>query len=371
MQLKKVLLLFVLAILSAITLQAQVPPPPPPTEQVLKFDTQLVEVPFVVMDKAGNPLLNLKQENFVIYEDGKKQEIAEFAATDAPFEVALLLDTSGSTSTNLRLIKHAAAYFIKSLRPGDRVAIIAFDSIIEDGRKRSDARIIIDLTDDRTALNSALEQVKTSNSTPYYDALLQITEKVFDEPAADEFRGRRALVALTDGVDSASVSEFAEAQKEISAKNLVGFFIKVDTREFFEDNLLGDCAGAMRFSTAQIQRYYKTFYAGTKIERVSDFCKLGDFERLDISRQLYGLANAEMNSLAINSGGKVFPVADLSEARNAFSKVADEIGTKYSLAYYPSNDKRDGTYRKIKVELKGVPAGAKIAAREGYTAPGN
>ena len=75
--------------------------------------------------------------------------------------------------------------------------------------------------------------------------------------------------------------------------------------------------------------------------------------------------------MAKNSGGKVFPAADLSEARSAFKKVADEIGTKYSLGYYPSNEKRDGTYRKIKIELKNVPAGATIQAREGYTAPKN
>jgi hypothetical protein len=67
-----------------------------------------------------------------------------------------------------------------------------------------------------------------------------------------------------------------------------------------------------------------------------------------------------MENLAKNSGGKVFPATDVSEAR-AFKAVADEIGTKYSLGYYSSNEKRDGTYRKIKIELKGVPAGAQIA----------
>ncbi|HMS43360.1 MAG TPA: hypothetical protein PKE69_24235, partial [Pyrinomonadaceae bacterium] len=60
---------------------------------------------------------------------------------------------------------------------------------------------------------------------------------------------------------------------------------------------------------------------------------------------------------------------DLSGARTAFKKVADVIGTKYSLGYYSSNEKRDGTFRKIKVELKGIPAGATVRAREGYTAP--
>jgi VWFA-related protein len=98
---------------------------------------------------------------------------------------------------------------------------------------------------------------------------------------------------------------------------------------------------------------------------------LGEFERLAVSKQLYVLADMEMNELASTSGGKVFPVADLGEARNAFRSVADEIGTKYTLGYYPTNEKRDGTYRKIKVELKGLPAGTKVRAREGYTAPSN
>ena len=107
------------------------------------------------------------------------------------------------------------------------------------------------------------------------------------------------------------------------------------------------------------------------MEKAVNFCQLGDFERLAISKKLYEIADSEMNDLAKTSGGKVFPVGDLSEARTAFNNVADEIGTKYSLGYYSSNEKRDGTYRKIKIELKGLPAGSKVRAREGYTAPVN
>ena len=97
-------------------------------DEVLRIDTQLVDVPFVVTDKTGKPMLNLKQSNFIVYEDGKRQEIADFSATTAPFEVALLLDTSGSTRSDLPLIQRAAESFIASLRPGDRVSIIAFKS---------------------------------------------------------------------------------------------------------------------------------------------------------------------------------------------------------------------------------------------------
>jgi VWFA-related protein len=211
--------------------------------------------------------------------------------------------------------------------------------------------------------------VSTSNGTPYYDSIVQVADKVFGGEPEEQFRGRRALVALTDGVDSTSVTDFDEAQEKLEKDGIISFFIQVNTRPFFEENLLGDCSSALRFSTAQIMRYYKTFGPNAKIEKTTDFCKLGDFERLAVSKALYELADSEMGKLAKNSGGKVFPVEDLSGARAAFKSVADEIGTKYSLGYYSSNEKHDGSYRKIRVELKGAPPGAMIRAREGYTAP--
>src|SRR5580765_5468720 len=97
----------------------------PPTEEkeVIRVDTEVVDVPLTVTDKTGKPVLNLKKNNFAVFEDGKPQEIEEFAAINAPFEVALLLDTSGSTRADLDLIRAAARVFINSLRPGDRVSI--------------------------------------------------------------------------------------------------------------------------------------------------------------------------------------------------------------------------------------------------------
>ena len=340
-------------------------------EEVIKVDTQLVDVPVVVSDKSGKPILNLKPSNFIVYEDGKRQEVTDFAATTAPFEVALLLDTSGSTRGDLQLIQRAAQNFIDSLRPGDRVAIIAFKTSPENGRNTSESEVLSGLTDNRSNLKSALERVSMSNGTPYYDGLLEVANKVFRDPPRDEFRGRRALVALTDGVDSTSIADFDEARERLEKAGVVSFFIQVDTRPFFEENLLGDCESAIRFSQSQIRRYYRVFYPNAKMEKAGSFCQLGDFERLAISKKLYELADTEMNQLAKSSGGRVFPVDDLSGARVAFKSVAEEIGTKYSLGYYPVNDKRDGTFRRIKVELKGLPVGTQVRAREGYTAPGN
>ena len=164
-----------------------------------------------------------------------------------------MLDTSGSARGDLQLIQRSAQNFINSLRPGDRVSIVAFKTETRDKRNSPVSEIVIGLTDDRAALKSALERVSTSNGTPYYDALLKVVEDVFKEPAEAEFRGRRALVALTDGVDSTSISDFDEAKELLEKEGIVCYFIKVNTRDYFEQNLLGDCDVAIRFSSAQIR----------------------------------------------------------------------------------------------------------------------
>src|SRR5437764_13936772 len=95
---------------------------------VVRVETQLVSVPAVVTDKSGHPLSSLRQDNFLVLEDGKPQGLTNFATTEAPFEIALLLDTSGSTREELGLIRDAANAFLKALRPGDRIALVAFNN---------------------------------------------------------------------------------------------------------------------------------------------------------------------------------------------------------------------------------------------------
>jgi Ca-activated chloride channel family protein len=344
-------------------------PTPTPQEEVIRVDTELIDVPVVVMDRSGKAVLDLKRTNFIVFEDGKQQNVTEFFATSAPFEVALMLDTSGSARADIDLIKRSAQVFVDSMRPGDRVALVAFAPGDETGSS-SIPKIISPLTADKKELRAALERVTTSNGTPYYDGLLTIGEKIFTANQKQDKISRRAIVALTDGVDSTSGSEFDEAREVLGAAGIVSYFIRVDTREFFESDLLGDCQSAIRFSQAQIRRYYRVVGSRSN-EKVVNFCQLGDFERLAISKALYELADMQMNRLAQNSGGKVFPVGDLSEARVAFQRVAAEIGTNYSLGYYSTNEKKDGRFRQIRVELKGLPAGSRVRAREGYTARTN
>lgn len=340
-------------------------------DEIIRVNTQLVDVPVTAFGADGRPLRELKRNNFLIYEDGKPQAIESFSTATAPFEIALVLDTSGSTRSDLNLIKRAAADFIGSMRTGDRVSISAFASSQRDGQTLALSEVLSPLTDNRESLRLAVEAASTSSGTPYYDSLLDVAQKVFAAAPRAEVRGRRALVALTDGVDSTSAAEFAEVRDLLAKAGIVCYFIKVDTRDYFESQLLGDCRSATRFSPAQIRRYYSGFGPKGKAIMTTDFCQIGDFERLAISKRLYEIADGEMAEMAKTSGGHVFPVGDLTEARRAFKDVADEIGTQFTIGYYSTNDKHDGRYRTIKVELKAVPAGAKIRFREGYTAPGN
>src|SRR5688500_6633411 len=338
---------------------------------VVRLDTQLVSVPAVVTDGSGRPLSGLRPENFHILEDGQPQTIANFGTAETPFEIALLLDTSGSTRDDVALIRSAANSFIQALRPGDRVGVVAFNTARTVAEPVATVEVLTQLTSDRDALRTAIENVGASNGTPYYDALERVADSIFRDAPSDEVRGRRAVVALTDGVDSASNSDFATAKMKLSRAGIACYFIQVNTEDFVEDRLMKDCQddGQLTLSQRQIERYRKIFFPSAKAENFNSFCQMGPFERMSISRGLYNLARREMNDLAKVSGGRSFAAATLADARAAFARVAADIGTLYSLGYYPSNKTRDGKYRAIKLEVRGVKDKTEIRARDGYYAP--
>ena len=338
---------------------------------VVRVETQLVSVPAVVTDSAGRPIPGLRPDNFRLIEDGQVQTITNFGTTETPFEIALLLDTSGSTRDDVALIRAAANSFIAALRPGDRVAVLSFNQAQTFTEPVANVEVLTQLTDDREMLRSAIENLGASNGTPYYDALERVADSVFRDPPRDEVRGRRAIVALTDGVDSASNSDFATAKLKLSRAGVACYFIQVNTEDFVEDRLMKDCRddGQLTLSQRQIERYRRMFFPSAKAENFNSFCQMGPFERMSISRELYNLARREMNDLAKGSGGRSFVAATLADARAAFARVAADIGTLYSLGYYPTNKARDGKYRAIKLEVRGVKEKAEIRARDGYYAP--
>src|SRR5437868_758084 len=339
-------------------------------DEIVRVDTQLIPVPVVVRDHTGRPVMNLRAENFTIYEDGKPQRLASFTTTDAPFEVALLLDTSGSTRAEVALIRRAANDFIEALRPGDRVAVVSFNTAEEGTQKLATVEVQTFLTDDRATLKEAVENIGASNGTPYYDALERVAKEIFREPPKAELRGRRALVALTDGVDSTSDSDFAAARAQLLQSGVLCYFVQVNTEDYVEDRLLRDCQddGRLSLSKVQLERYRRIFNPREDAEDYTNFCQMGPFERMQISRSLYHLARKEMSGLPGAPAGRTSEAQDLPAARAAFAEVADDIGKQYSLGYYSSNKARDGRFRQIHVEVRGLQ-GAQVSAREGYQAP--
>ncbi len=338
---------------------------------VVRVETQLVSVPAVVTNNGGRPLIGLRAENFVLFENGEQQRITNFATTEAPFEIALLLDTSGSTRADVALIRQAANAFVDALRPGDRVAIVGFNTTGQGRSIGARVEVLEKLTDDRKALREAIENLGSSNGTPFYDALARIADDIFREAPRAETGGRRAVVALTDGVDSSSDSEFQPARGKLLRTGVAAYFVQVNTEEFVEDRLLKDCGddGRLTLSQKQLQRHRRVFAPATSAQDYANFCEMGSFERMQISRDLYKLARNEMNELAKASGGKNFLAASLQDARAAFALVATEIGTQYSLGYYPTNRARDGKFRTIKVQVQGVSDKPQVRARDGYYAP--
>jgi len=338
---------------------------------VIKTDTQFVSVPAVVTDSTGHPLSGLKPENFRLIEDGQPQTITNFGTTDTPFEIALLLDTSGSTRDDVALIRAAANSFIEALRPGDRVGVVAFNQAQTIRDPIATVEVLAQLTSDRESLRSAIDNLGASQGTPYYDGLEKVADSIFREPPKDDVRGRRAIVALTDGVDSSSNSDFTTARMKLARAGIACYFIQVNTEDFVEDRLMKDCQddGQLALSQRQIRRYRELFFPKAKEENFNSFCQMGPFERMSISRALYQLARKEMNDLARTSGGRSFEAATLADARAAFARVAADIGTLYSLGYYPTNKARDGKFRSIKLEVRGLKDKAQIRARDGYYAP--
>lgn len=334
---------------------------------MVRVDTELVAVPTVVTDRNGLPVTGLLAENFALFEDGQLQRITNFASTEAPFEIALLLDTSGSTRPELQLIRDAATEFVKMLRPGDRLAIVAFKNVRRDNSLEPTIQIQSALTSDRRVIQDAINNIGTSNGTPFYDSLNRIADQVFQNSPRPEVIGRRAVVALTDGVDSSSDSDFAQAQAKLLRAGLACYLIEVETEVYVNTRLLKDCEADDRLalSQKQLKRFRRVFDPDARPELYEDFCRMSQNRRLEISAKLYELARREMDEMARFSGGHNFVVADLSGARAAFAQVAHELGKQYSLAYYPSNKTHDGSFRRVKVELRNVKY-ATVRAREGY-----
>jgi VWFA-related protein len=345
------LLIFLLPIGSII---AQDKPKTEDEQDTIRLRTELVSIDVNVTDRTGARVAYpLRAEDFVVYENGVRQTISNFSLTETPFNLVLLIDTSGSTSENLNLIRRAARKFLDELRPKDKVAVVSFHKQIE---------LLEDLTTDRTQIEAALDRLPTGSGGAFYDAL-----QLSVDDALKNAQGRKAVIALTDGVDSTGTFTYEKLLPEIESAGAVLYFLEVNTEAFTEAGMMRSCFDETHFEFSRKQ--LKKFHAANKQKGLEfgTHCVIPPTERQQMNRALYEMARREMRELAERTGGDVYPVRDLQQLAPAYAQIAEALRKFYSIGYYPANDKRDGAWRKLRVEIK-IP-GLKARTRPGYRAP--
>ena len=321
----------------------------------IRFNTDLVNVDAIVTDSKGNRITTaLGASDFTIYEDGVRQAINSFSATDAPFNLVLLLDTSGSAREEIELMRHAALRFLDELRPVDRVAVVQFSKEVE---------MLTDLTSDRAEIEDALRDLKPGAGTSFYDSLKLAIDEVLKG-----VEGRKAIVALTDGVDSFGYATYEQILTEIESSSVLTYFLELDTERFSQDGMTRNCSDEshFEFSSKQFRKYIAEYGKGAVMSENQSHCAIPRLDRIQINQKLYESARRELREMAAKTAGRVYTVKNLQQLEPAYSQIASELRTYYSMSYYPTNESHNGKWRTLRVKVN--RPGLSVKTRPGYRA---
>lgn len=299
------------------------------TDEIIRIETDLVIIPARITDAKGKPVLDLKQAEFKIFENGVEQEIAYFSNQEQPFTVALVLDMSYSSVFKLREIQAAALAFVNQLRGDDKVMVVSFDEKV---------RVLCEPTNNRKVLKLAIEGAEIASGTSLYTALDLVLNEKFSR-----ISGRKAIVLLSDGVDTSSKDlNAADILRELG--DTLIYPLKYDTYDDVQKN---------RKENAEViydenDRPYTVVKPKVKGEREED----------------YQTANEFLKQLSEQTGGSLFRVNSTTNLNRAFAKIADELRKIYSLGYYPSNPRQMGVRYAVNVRV--YRPNLKIRAKESY-----
>lgn len=301
----------------------------------IKVDTSIVRLNVGVVNTRGESVTTLTKEDFAIYEDGVKQPISNFSPTVAPFSVVMILDMSGSTLGFRETIRQSAFRFIDALLPEDRVAVIEFYDKVN---------LRNDFTTDRTKIMHSISAANGRGKTQLYKALTMALQKL-----AGEGKRRKAIIVLTDGVDSAVRDNDRDELQKVSETEMLKF-IKPDTSDILNRVLnQADAQGVTVYPLAL---------------PTGDPSKLADPTPIQIA--MFNAARERLQILAKRTGGTLNTINRLEEMGRLYAAVAANLRTLYTVEYQPTNDKRDGNWRSIKIEVNNPSFIAKT--REGYFA---
>lgn len=272
--------------------------------------TELVTLTVTVTDREGRTIEGLSATDLEIYEDKVKQQIEYYRTEDSPISVGVIFDLSGSMQRKLDAARQALKSFVETSHADDEFFLIGFNQR---------ANLLAEYCDNE-GLSDRLNLINAQGNTALYDAIYLGVEKLLQGR-----HQRRALLIISDGQDNASRYSVGQLRQRLK---------ETDVQLY--------CIGIERSGTIG---------KGERREEQRGHMILDDITRL--------------------TGGKAFFITSASQLEEAMSRIALELRQQYGLAYTPTNQKRDGRWRKIQVRVN-RPDGLKsliVRAREGYFAP--
>jgi VWFA-related protein len=278
---------------------------------VFRSQTELVVLQAVVADSQHRYVPDLGREDFGVYEEGARQDVALFASTEAPLDLMLLIDTSASMHAGLTIVQQAAINFLRTLRDGDRGAVVLFNHAI---------RMSSGLTGDRSALESLIRSASPAGATAVHRALYIALRELDRARRGDGPPRRQALVLLSDGADNVSEMDLDTVLEEARQSPVTIFAI------------LPAPAGAAPLSAVPQP----------------------------------GPALFDLRKLAEETGGRTFLPSRIEDLAGVYDDIAGELTRQYWLAYVPAPTSTDG-FRRVSVRVETRP-GLLVRTRTGYYA---
>ena len=321
------------------------PPPVPslkkPPEQevspgdVVSVDTTEVMFPVTVRDSNGRLVNELTRNDFRVFEDGAMQPLSDLALRQVPVDVVLMVDASSSVANNLDDFRRAAQGFAARLEADDRISLIKFDDRIE---------LLQDWTKSRFQLQRALNRIEPGMFTRFNDAL-QLAAKEQFGPVT---KSRRAVIVLSDGIDNGQGTTTLEAALTSLIRAQVAVYVVANTeisraaKRAELDTLLGGTESSIKFNQVNI-------------------------DRLRLGLKVLDQSEANLEQLAKMTGGRLYKPQTFDALESTYAEVAEELRHQYALYFTPLNKARDGSFRKVRVEMTN-PA-LYPQTRVGYFAP--
>jgi Ca-activated chloride channel homolog len=280
--------------------------------ETIKIDTEMVQLDVTVIDQNNNPIYGLGMDDFTVYEDKVKQRIEAVSREEIPISFGIVIDTSGSMRDKIKGVSDAAISIIRQKRPEDEGFVVQF---------KSETEIVEGFTQDESDLVTAIGDLYTGGGTALLDAIILTSDYAHKEGK----RRRKAIIVISDGLDKNSALKEKEVIEAIKENEVQLYMIGFLEKDELQPNPL-----------------YKS-----PVEK---------------SKEL-------LESLATDSGGRAFFPTSLNEIRAIAAEIAKDLRTQYVVSYYPSNEKRDGTFRAVEVDVN-ARAGQRMIARskQGYYA---